>query len=211
MARANLDKDQLKCLWKWVDSLSEEDDDYKSLPKNDRGKILMGKIPYSRIPTKFKEEFFKIDSIKQNLSTTDIIRMSNKLDDISEIQTVDVGSKSSRSIIQMIDAIKQLQSGKAPQTVTQNLIAKYNIEQHRARAILKQAREVNSVIYRDSMPTIKSDLFNAYSALYEEAKEKGNLKVAKEILDSITSLTGAKEPDKVLNLSEVIVKFKDEQ
>jgi hypothetical protein len=191
---------------KWVESLDCDSAEFLSLPRNDDGKILMGKIPLTSIPKKFKDA---LNENKKKEYSSEVLTIS-KMDNINDITIIPSGSKSNRSLLQVAQAAKLLRTSKPQCDIEEILQKDWDINLQKAKSIINKARNVNLGHYQESLPTIKSDIYNSYVSLLDKANSANNLRIAKEILDSLVKLTGANEPEKVMTLSEIHIKFDDD-
>ena len=202
----NKTAEELKLVWAWVESLDEESNEYKNLPKTERGKINMKKINVTDIPKTFHQEYLTNIKPTNTLTTKAAIKLLTNID--LEGQTV-TSISGHDSIIQVIHAMSIMKSGMARLTCIQELILKFDISYNRAAYIHHQAKEIIKANFQAEIPYLKDALYNDYRNLYESAVAKNNIKEARSVLDSIAKLTGANEPDKLEIDEDINITFED--
>lgn len=199
----------IKMIWAYIKQLEEGSDEYNKLPKTDRGKINVSKIGDSDIPKEFRTKWFKQNEKKpKNLFTVEEIVEANDNADNTEIR-LGAEYRTGRSVMECIDCIGLINRGMTNDSITAHLLTKYGMGVARARRIIKQSRNILALNLKDNKPTIKSDLYQMYSKLLETSVAQGNIKESRNILDSITKLLGANEPEKIEVDNNITINFEE--
>ena len=224
-----------KVLEAYVHSLDKDSEVYKQLPRNDRGTILLGNIKISEIPNEFiyayrdankkgKKHNARIpkvpvvDAIKDKLISQgyefddheylvdDDSLTSITVDIPEELKALELNNPNFK-MIQFMFAFNMIKDRCTTSEILNELKREFKLSNVAAQNLYNKARELAILEYQSNLPEIKASLGISYEELYKKSLEKDDLKLCKDLLDSMAKLSGANEPEKVMQLSEIIVRF----
>lgn len=195
----------------YVSSLSVDSEEYKNLPNDGKGTIYLGKIVKKNIPQAFKNNWFKTAERLKPTSNRNYVK-EEKYE--TQLQTISKEWDKEIAIQLEIDtsepvmfASELLSTGLDFDSVMKKIQKKFSMKQPKAIETINKSKEYNQLRYDSEIASIKADMYSKYNILLRKTFQKGDLKLALAILDKLCILTGANEPEKQLQMQQLIVTF----